>query len=543
MEAMQQMVDSARGVLRDMSVTQRLSIVMAGVTVAVFLGSMIVIGSMSEERGYVALPIEVEPGKDYDQIKAVLEENGFEHKYIFEAKRIQVKIEDRNRATMLLATEELLEKDSATGFEAMIGKVQFHTGEPMRKEMMRIAKQNELAKMIETIDMVEKAKVVLAVGKDKVFGPLIRPRASVNLKTYRGKDMNQKVADSIILLVSASAAGLNPKDVIVTDSHGRHFRSTDEDTGSARALKKREFQILEERNARTKVEELARRFYPGAEVVAFVDVELDMTEKKTWDKKVYEGMPLRSITKKRAFSSTKPIGGEPGTNPNVLRTAGTGRGNEEITSDNTKSSDVTNDNSILKTETVYAPGEVTNMSVSLVMHLPPVYKTDEEGRIVLDDETKEPIPTKDSAAEMDAQARMDLKKQIVAALGMSGVGGADQVEVKQVKWELWRDMSPRAESAGSILAQLAIKNLTVFVLGALILVGMLLIWSQMRQPTPAEEQPLFDEEEETPSALDLPSDADKKNASFLQMREKITEIVDEDPAKAASLVKRWLVME
>jgi len=53
---LQQLGESAKNVLRDMSVTQRLAIIMTGITVATALGLMVFVGSISEEKGFVALP-------------------------------------------------------------------------------------------------------------------------------------------------------------------------------------------------------------------------------------------------------------------------------------------------------------------------------------------------------------------------------------------------------------------------------------------------------------------------------------------------------
>ncbi|MFH0911813.1 MAG: hypothetical protein V1918_09960, partial [Planctomycetota bacterium] len=172
--------ESARKVYRDMTVTQRLAILMVGLTAALSLGLMTFVGSISEERGQVILPITVEI-KDYDTVDKILKDNGIQGTYNPDDKRFLVPIKQKNDAYLLLAREGLYGKESASGFEAMIEKMDYSVGTETRRDMMRTALQNELNGMIESIETIERARVVFAEGEKKVFGTPIKPQAAVKV--------------------------------------------------------------------------------------------------------------------------------------------------------------------------------------------------------------------------------------------------------------------------------------------------------------------------------------------------------------------------
>lgn len=538
MEVFQQLSENARKVMREMSVTQRLAVIMTGITVATALGMMVFIGSLSQDTSWIALPITVEPGKEHDDIAQQLKDGGIEYKYDITDKQMQVPTRLRDKAYMLLASNNLLTEESHTGFEEMLSKITYSTTQSTQQDMMRIALQNELSKMIKSLEIIDDATVVIDGGRKRVLGTPVRPRASVKVSVKKGKKLTQDVADSIVALVSSSKAGLDKKSVVVVDQEARHFYAKDDDSMSAWSIERLALQRREEELMRSKIEEAVRTFYPRAEAFAFVNIEFDLDKKGNTVHDILEGQVKRKKTHKQEYQSTEPLGNEVGVNPNISRN-NQGSGAAKVTTNSIKDADILNENGFKDSYHHMAPGDVKEMSVSVVMHLPYIYDTDEEGK-VKQDEKGEPVSV--SAPLLAQEEVQTLATFISKSVGLKSVR---DVSIRQVEWEPPLDTGDGEQSTATILRDIAVRNLTAVVLAGLAIAGLIMIWSQVKRVIPSEELSSLEEEMSLPKfdGFEEVSDEDKKNASFEQMREKIADIVAEDPKKAASLVKRWLIME
>ncbi len=538
MEVFQQLGDNAKSVLRDMSVSQRLAVIMTGITVATALGMMVFIGSVSKDTSWVALPIEVNAGKDHDDITQQLKDAGIEYKYKINKKQIQVPVKLRDKAYMLLASNDLLTKESYSGFEAMLSKISYSTTQATHRDMMRVALQNELAKMIMSLDVIDDATVVLDGGRKKVLGAPIRPRGSVKVTMGRGKKLNQQIADTIVALVSSAKAGLEKKNVVVVDQNARHFYAKDDDSMGQGAIERLALQRAEEERMRNKVEAAVRTFYPRAEAFAFVNVELDLDKQGSTTRDILEGQIKRKTTHKQDFRSTEPTGNEVGVNPNISRN-NQGSSKEKITTNSIKDADIMNENGVKNSYHHIAPGDVKQMTVSVVMHLPFVNEIDEKGKVKADEEGK---PILLSAKELVPTEIQNLAMFISKSVGLKSVR---DVSIKQVKWTPPVDDGNDGQSTAGFLRDIAVKNLTAAVLAGLAIAGLIMIWSQVKRVIPSEDLSTLEDELSLSGGGDFggPNENDQKNADFEQIREKVADIVAEDPKKAASLVKRWLTIE
>jgi flagellar M-ring protein FliF len=404
--------------------------------------------------------------------------------------------------------------------------------------MMRVALQNELSKMIRSLNIINEATVVIDGGKKKVLGPQIRPRATVKVTTKRGSDLKQDTAESIIALVSYSMAGMEKKNVVVVDQNARHFYARDDDSTSAWSVERLAIQRREEEFARTKVEQAVRQFYPGAEAFAFVNIEFDLDRKGTETVEILEGAVKRKNTSKQNHQSVDSPPAEVGANPNITRAANTSGGGKRTTS-SIKTADVHMENGKRMSHHQVAPGDVREMTVSLVMHLPPQGVKDGEGNPAVDDTGRQKLESAPKLSEEDEQR--------LAAFIAKGVGlkSVRDVSIRQVEWRPVEEPEIPEEPMVAVIRRIVIKNLSAIVLVGLAVAGLVMIWAQVRRVIPADDMDAYEDELATPivSELDKVSEEDKANANFEQMRNKIADLVAEDPKKAASLVKRWLIME
>lgn len=540
MEVLSRLFGNAQRIRREMSSTQRVAIYMTGITVMVSLSLMAFIGSTGKTSHTMVLPPHVAPDK-YQEYAELLKGAGVDPKYIMSSQRIEVPEEQVDQAMMLLAENKLLGKDAYIGFNEMIERVNYTTSNPHRKTMMVVARQNELERMITSIDAIKSANVILTTDEDKLlYGrQRIRPRAAVKVTTALGRDLTQDVADTIIHLVASSTQQMMPESVVVVDQHGQNFRSRDGNSNAERAGTRKKLEELESQKIRSRVEELCRASYPNVEAFAFVDLALDMDEREKEAYEVTPGQPLRIRGEKMNRESIKKEPAVTGVTPNTARSANLGGGGGAQTTDvmTRKTSDTTNENGKTITRTKFAPGDRKRLSVSVVLQLPYENELDPKtNQPVIDEVTM--LPKRKAAP---ALSDSEVTSLILGIQKSTGVESVRDIELRQVEWKPPLDGFERAATVADVLKEFLMKNGVALVMAFLVLVVLLVLRGQIMRALPAEE--IMPDLVASLSSRDSGEDEGDPNSNFEILREKVADIISEDPKKAANVLRRWMVSE
>jgi flagellar M-ring protein FliF len=125
---------------------------------------------------------------------------------------------------------------------AMLDQEQgFGVSEFMQSKKYHYALEQELAKTIESLHQVHRARVHLAIPKQSVF---IRdrkpPSASIMVDIYPGSELARKNVEAIVNLVSSSISGMSPENVTVIDQQGQLLSDIDAEDDDL-ALSTRQF--------------------------------------------------------------------------------------------------------------------------------------------------------------------------------------------------------------------------------------------------------------------------------------------------------------
>jgi flagellar M-ring protein FliF len=85
------------------------------------------------------------------------------------------------------------------------------------------ALQGELARSIEHLESVDRARVTVAIPKRRKFvsGRSEKPSASVVVRLHPGAELDAQQVSGIVHMVASSIQGLDPKDVTLVDRDGR----------------------------------------------------------------------------------------------------------------------------------------------------------------------------------------------------------------------------------------------------------------------------------------------------------------------------------
>ncbi len=560
MEILRQLWRDAQTVLRDMSTTQRVAVTFLIITVAGWLTFAAWMGSSSTEASKRPLPIAIEPGDANDMLSRLKEKGIKTADYDFDSRRIIVNLEEEKTAVIALAEEGLLMGAHEYGFEAMLDKWAFSDTRLKSEESMRYARANEVARLIESLDSISEAQVIYSDdARTSLFGIAHKKTASVRVKTKLKKALNEETANTIISLVSAAKAGLDERDVVVSDQSGNKFHSSSGNSLSAVAKQKWDTEFALNEELRRKLENLMRQYIPNVQyegdVNAFPKHEVDFDYTEIMFKEVLPGQVGSSSTTTYNSKSTQRPHEEPGVNPNVRRAANLNNMNYwyiNESSESRKTNDRTNQNSIKETATKVSP-KVTNLTISAIIHLPyrlrrdeggnPIQAVNEYGVALIDAESRLPQWERESIDPLPAASIEELKRQIAQASGIPLAEIPEKIEVSQVPW-----IAPvHSPSGGETLVAMALRwisdNKTNIITFIFFCLAVFMVYRYAIRPIPTEVDEEIDQDVLTLSMATEPEDDEQVDEEWEDLRSKVATAVQEDPKRAAGLLKRWMRKE
>ncbi|GCF91067.1 flagellar basal-body MS-ring/collar protein FliF [Shewanella sp. M-Br] len=200
------------------------------------------------------------------------------------------------------ANQDFLNKDSGFG-----------VSQRMEQARLKHSQEENLARAIEQLQSVSRAKVILALPKENVFARnASKPSATVVINTRRG-GLGQGEVDAIVDIVASAVQGLEPSRVTVTDSNGRLLNSGSQDGASATA--RRELELVQQKEAeyRTKIESILVPILGPDNFTSQVDVSMDFTAVEQTSKRFNPDLPaLRSEMTVENNTTGGSSGGIPG---------------------------------------------------------------------------------------------------------------------------------------------------------------------------------------------------------------------------------------
>ncbi len=195
---------------------------MVGIAISVALGVAVVM--WAQTPNYSVLDTSLSE-KDAVDVVSALQANNIQHSIDPANGMILVETSKLHDAKMKLAALGL-PRSAGMGFELMTGDPGFGVSQLVEKARHQHAIEGELARTISTINAVQSARVHLAIPKQSVF---IRkrktPSASVALKLYAGRKLQEGQIDAIVHMVASSVAELEAEHVTVVDQKGNLLSS------------------------------------------------------------------------------------------------------------------------------------------------------------------------------------------------------------------------------------------------------------------------------------------------------------------------------
>jgi len=190
---------------------------LVGLAASIAIGIAIVFWSQAPDYSILFSNISA---KDSNEVVNTLQRIGVKYKLDLSSGSILVDNEHVQQARIELAAEgypkssgvgfELLQKDESIGTSTFLQNARYHR-----------AKEEELARTINTIAVVKNSRVHLALPKNTVFiRDQKKARASVMLELAPGYTLPKRKIMAITHLVASSISDLSVDDVTVVDSNG-----------------------------------------------------------------------------------------------------------------------------------------------------------------------------------------------------------------------------------------------------------------------------------------------------------------------------------
>jgi flagellar M-ring protein FliF len=556
MEFLKKLIEQSRSHLRGLTTSQQVAI---GLCVVVIAGALVWLIQWSANPDRVALVHQDLSPEELGRIQSRLDDAMAD--YEVRGSRIYVPPDQRMLWLARLGESQALPNDLTITFQTLMENQSPFLNMKEQDWRRGVALGNELARVLRNFTGVADARVFVDKTRQRVLGSApVEPTASIYVRMKPGQSLDKARVFAMASLVARSVSGLNVKNVGVTDATtGRSYTVPDpNDPGS--------FDDLDDR--RRKEEYFSRQLQqlfahiPGllVGVHADLDPEASRTEKTIYGKPVALREEMESSSSRRGSE-----GAAPGVVANTARaTAGAGTAEETE-----KSSSVTeNLGGVDKTVQVSERMRHGLKNLRASLNVPRSYFV----AIFKQAKPDAGEPTDADLEELITTQLAKMKKQAMTLLA------AEDESMVQVDWFYDTPMPTLAvadtTATGEALAWVKAYGGQAGLV-ALALVAMLVLLTTVRKASegpvlPGEEppKPLLamlrrqkeggrgteggDGEAEEDWEMSKPAaeahvtegmlvghEVPERDVRVAQLVEQVTNLVNENPEVAASLVRRW----
>lgn len=198
----------------------------------------------------------------------------------------------------LLMTREGIEQAPSSGTDIIMQDMGFGVSQRLERERLKHGREQQLARTIEELQNVTRAKVLLAIPKENVFARREKkPSATVVLTLKRGRMLGSEEVDAIVDIIGSAVQGLEPSRVTVTDQNGRLLNSGSQSLLASRSRKEYEVERKREQEYLEKIDSILIPVLGLGNYTAQVDLSMDFSAIEETQKRFNPDLPaVRSET-------------------------------------------------------------------------------------------------------------------------------------------------------------------------------------------------------------------------------------------------------
>jgi flagellar M-ring protein FliF len=213
----------------------------------------------------------------------------------------------------LLAREGLSDEPSA-GNEIIMQDMGFGVSQRLETERLKFSREQQLARTIEELQAISRAKVLLAIPRENIFAKRTRSASGTVVLTLRkGRLLSEEEVDSVVDIIASAVQGMEPNRVTVTDQNGRLLNSGSQTSVSSRSRKEFEMEKKRENEYLNKIDSILIPVVGLGNYTAQVNVTMDFTSSEEMQRRYNSDLPaLRSEMKIEDNTIGGLLGGIPG---------------------------------------------------------------------------------------------------------------------------------------------------------------------------------------------------------------------------------------
>ncbi len=200
------------------------------------------------------------------------------------------------------------------GSEILMQDMGFGVSQRLERERLKHSREQILARTIEELRSIKRARVLLAIPKETVFAKRQkRPSATVVVTLQRGSALKQEEVDSIVDIIASAVNGMEPSRVTVTDQNGRLLNSGSQSSVASRTRKEFEIGRQREQEYLNKIDTILIPVVGLGNYTAQVDVTMDFTSTEQTQRRFNPDLPaLRSERTYESHQVGSGVAGIPG---------------------------------------------------------------------------------------------------------------------------------------------------------------------------------------------------------------------------------------
>ncbi|NQZ86975.1 MAG: flagellar M-ring protein FliF [Colwellia sp.] len=242
-----------------------------------------------------------------------LDASGYNGVYRQENNTISVPSDIYQDIKILLAREGLSESPSE-GSEIIMQDMGFGVSQRLETERLKYSREQQLARTIEELRAISRAKVLLAIPRENIFAKRTRsPSGTVVLTMRKGRMLSEEEVDAVVDIIASAVQGMEPNRVTVTDQNGRLLNSGSQTSVSSRSRKEFEMEQKREREYLNKIDSILIPVVGLGHYTAQVNVTMDFTSSEEMQRRYNSDLPaLRSEMKVEDNTIGGLLGGIPG---------------------------------------------------------------------------------------------------------------------------------------------------------------------------------------------------------------------------------------
>jgi flagellar M-ring protein FliF len=221
---------------------------------------------------------------------------------------------DEYQTIKLLLAREGLSTEPSQGEDMVMKDMGFGVSQRVERERLKYGKEQRIAKTIEQLQSITRAKVLLAIPRENIFARREKnPSATIVLTLQRGRLLSAEEVDAVVDIVASSVQSLSPNRVTVTDQNGRLLNSGSQNSISARSRNELDMEQKREQEYMEKIDNILIPVVGLGNYTAQVDVTMDFTNVEETARRYNSDLPaLRSEMKVEDSTIGGLLGGIPG---------------------------------------------------------------------------------------------------------------------------------------------------------------------------------------------------------------------------------------